>query len=183
MMTAYATQVAHFLPGRLRVKSEKVKHNLPLAREIEHTLTGLHSIWRVEANPLTGSVLVLYDPRAPESLSALMTCAEFLGLSVPERDLEHLENWLCAAVNGAPPGASASLGTGIQKMFESLNASAAQATGGWGDLRSLVPLTLFFLGVRSLLTADKLALPNWYDFFWFAFSMFVVLHPPGAPAE
>src|SRR5262245_52775190 len=100
-MTTSTAQVAHFLPGRLRVKSGKVKGNLPLAQEIERTLTGLRSVWRVEANPITGSVLVLYDPQAPESLSALMACTEFLGVSVPSHDLEHLEDWLGAAVNGA----------------------------------------------------------------------------------
>ena len=181
-MTAYATQVTHFLPGRLRVKSGKVKNNLPFAREVERTLTGLQGVRGVEANPITGSVLLLYDPQAPEALSALLTYTEFLELSPSQRDCEQLEDWLAAAVNGTHPGPAAPLSVGISNVFGSLNVSVAQATSGWGDLRSLVPLTLFFLGVRSLLTTEKLVFPTWYDFFWFAFSAFLVLNP-SAPQQ
>jgi hypothetical protein len=177
-MIAYTTQVTHFLPGRLRVKSGKIKNNLVFARQVERTLTGLQGIRRVEANPVTGSVLVLYDPQAPAALSALLTCTEFLELSPRQGDFEQLEGWLSAAVNGAHSGSAASLSMGISNILGSLNASVAQATSGWGDLRSLVPLTLFFLGVRSLLTTEKLVFPTWYDFLWFAFSAFLVLNPP-----
>jgi hypothetical protein len=181
-MTAYTTQVTHFLPGRLRMKSGKVKHNFPFAREVERTLVGVRGVRGVEANPVTGSVLVLYDPQAPEALSALLTCTEFLELSPRQGDLEQLEDWLAAAVNGVHPDTAAPLNVGISKLFGSLNASIAQATSGWGDLRSLVPLTLFFLGVRSLLATEKLVFPTWYDFLWFAFSAFVVLNP-SAPQQ
>jgi hypothetical protein len=120
---------------------------------------------------------VLYDPQAPESLSALMTCAEFLELSLPQGTPEQLENWLSTVVNGVSSDPAASLSVGISNFFGSLNASVAQTTSGWGDLRALVPLTLFFLGVRSLLATEKLVFPTWYDFFWFAFSAFLVLNP------
>jgi hypothetical protein len=181
-MTTATTQVSHFLPGRLRMKSGKVKANIPLAREIERTLAGYNGIHHVEANPVTGSVLVLYEPGAPEALAALMACTRTLGLSPHDRTLEHLEDWLRASAAGANPGLDASLAAGVTAFFRSLDASVAQATGHWGDLRSLVPLTLFLLGLRSLLVAEKVVFPNWYDFFWFAFSTFIVLNPPRSTA-
>jgi len=64
-----------------------------------------------------------------------------------------------------------------------VNAGVTQIAGGWGELRTLVPLTLAFLGLRSLLFTDNLPFPTWYDYLWFAFSSFVVLNVPRAPLE
>jgi hypothetical protein len=60
----------------------------------------------------------------------------------------------------------------------SVNARVTQATGEWGELRTLVPLTLAFLGLRSLLLTEQLPFPTWYDYLWFAFSTYMMLHPP-----
>ena len=62
--------------------------------------------------------------------------------------------------------------------LSSVNASVTQATEEWGELRTLVPLTLAFLGLRSLLLAEQLSFPAWYDYLWFAFSTYMILHPP-----
>ncbi len=46
-----------------------------------------------------------------------------------------------------------------------------------GDLRLFIPLTLCFLGFRSLLLTEQLAFPSWYDYLWFAFGTYVALNP------
>jgi hypothetical protein len=67
----------------------------------------------------------------------------------------------------------------VETLFSMLNTQIAQASNGWGDLQVLVPLSLFFLGVRSLLLVETLPFPAWYDYFWFAFGTFIALHPRG----
>jgi hypothetical protein len=182
MVAQAVIHIVHFLPGRLRVKIDKVRHNAPFAEEIQCALTTLRGVHHVEVNPVTGSVLVHYDPLIMGSLHSLEALAETLGLFLDRAALERLEDRLRTSANGVNSGAPVSLGAGVEAFFGHLNAGVTQATGGWGDLRALVPLTLFFLGVRSLLLVENTAFPSWYDYFWFAFGTFMALYAK-SPAE
>jgi copper chaperone CopZ len=53
----------HALEGRLRIKVPEVKGAPLKAREIEGHLSLCPGVEEVSANPITGSVLVLYNPR------------------------------------------------------------------------------------------------------------------------
>jgi hypothetical protein len=52
----------HHVPGRLRVSLPAVKRNRAAAAAVERALAALDGIRAVHANPLTGSVIVRYDP-------------------------------------------------------------------------------------------------------------------------
>lgn len=175
--------MVHFLPGRVRVRLPMLKGNVSLAGEVERTLTALEGIYHVEASTTTGSVLVLYGPHLIESLDieaigSLMALARTLGLSCENVDMDALQAWLHTAANGTHTDATTTLGSDTATLLSSMNAGVTQVTGGWGELRTLVPLTLAFLGLRSLLLTQQLPLPTWYDYLWFAFSTYVVLNLP-----
>jgi copper chaperone CopZ len=51
----------HSLEGRLRIKVAGVKGSPPGASRVEARLRSLEGVHEVVANPMTGSVLVLYD--------------------------------------------------------------------------------------------------------------------------
>jgi hypothetical protein len=51
----------HHVPGRLRVCLAMIKHNRPAAATITAALAEIHGVTSVAANPVTGSVTVLYD--------------------------------------------------------------------------------------------------------------------------
>jgi hypothetical protein len=53
----------HSVPGRLRIKLPQLKSNLPHCQEVQALLLGLEGVQDVEANCLTGSMLVRYDPK------------------------------------------------------------------------------------------------------------------------
>jgi copper chaperone CopZ len=53
----------HALEGRLRIKIPEVKGAPSKSREIERHLASCPGVEEVTANPVTGSVLVLYNPR------------------------------------------------------------------------------------------------------------------------
>ncbi|MGP8050863.1 MAG: HMA2 domain-containing protein [Desulfobaccales bacterium] len=53
----------HALAGRLRIKIPKVKGAAAKAQELEEHLQELSGIESVSANPVTGNVLVLYNPQ------------------------------------------------------------------------------------------------------------------------
>src|SRR5215831_6831544 len=185
-MLTQAIQIVHFLPGRVRVKLPRLKGNAFLAGEIEHTLTALQGICHVETSTMTGSVLVLYEPHLLASLDLeavgrLTELAHTLGLSFEDVDMDALQHWLHTVANGTRAETPTALGNNITAFFDNVYTGMTKISGGWGELRTLVPLTLAFLGLRSLLLTDTPPFPTWYDYLWFAFGTFAVLHVPRAP--
>ena len=52
----------HAIDGRIRIRVPAVKNSPPKAAELESRIFSLHeSIEQVTSNPVTGSVLILYD--------------------------------------------------------------------------------------------------------------------------
>jgi heavy-metal-associated domain-containing protein len=195
-MVTSGIQIVHSLPGRVRVKLPRLKGNASLAGEVERTLAALEGVCHVETSTTTGSVLVLYEPRLlvsldHEAVGSLRELAHMLGLSFEDSDRDFLWHLVHAAANGTGTRAETptTLGSTITAFFDAVNAGVTQITNGWGELQTLVPLTLAFLGLRSLLLTDNLPFPTWYDYLWFAFSTFVVLNvshttrEPGQPLE
>src|SRR5262245_52399621 len=187
-MVTLPIQLVHFLPGRVRVKLPRLKGNASLAGEIEHTLTALQGIRHVETSTTTGSVLVLYELHLPASLDleavgSLMELAHTLGLSFEDVDMDALQHWLHTVANGTRAETPTALGNNITAFFDNVNTNVTQITGGWGELRTLVPLTLALLGLRSLLFTENVLFPAWYDYVWFAFGTFVVLNAPRVTRE
>lgn len=186
-MATQAIQFVHFLPGRVRIKLPGLKGNPALARELQQTLAAVDGIQHVEVGLTTGSVLVRYDPGMAESFtleslpaeafSSLMTLADALGLSLEDVDVDELRRWLHATRNGTHPGTSGELASGVGTWCSSVQAGLGQTISGLGDLRTLIPLTLCFLGFRSLLLTESLTFPAWYDYLWFAFGTYVALRP------
>lgn len=166
-------RVVHAIPGRIRLKIAQVRDNPPLAAAVEEHLGRLPGVVRVEANAVTGSVLVLFQ-------DGMATTDDSLGL-LSARWPAELGTFELAAVNGSNGGSgnghngTSAVDQRIVEFFGSLNQGVEQVTSGV-DLRLLVPLGLFFLGVRSLLFTEKLPGPNWYDFFWFSLSTFFMLN-------
>jgi hypothetical protein len=187
-MVTPALQIVHFLPGRVRVKLPRLKGNASLAGEVKRTLTALQGIHHVETSTTTGSVLVLYEPHLLASLDleavgSLMELAHTLGLSFEDGDTDTLQHWLHTAMNGTRTETPTALESNITAFFDNVHAGVTQLTGGWGALRTLVPLTLVFLGLRSLLLTENPPFPTWYDYLWFAFSSFMVLNISRATRE
>ncbi len=162
--------VAHALPGRVRLKIPKVKDNPELARQAQEKLGLVPGIQRVEANPATGSLVILYDVAMLASVETLGPLGEIFAELFPEVALEELA-------------------AGLQELMEA--GAAAQTTGGLlgalntvghpglsrnFNLNLLLPLTLLFLGGRSLFASKETRFPAWYDYLWFAFSTFVMLN-------
>lgn len=171
-MTLTGVRIVHAIPGRIRLKIRQIQDHPQLAWEVEEQLSRIPGVSDVEANPVTGSVLVLFEDRQPTPADSL----RFLSSSWPTEALGPLE--MSTSENGHTNGSNgdrlAAMDRRIVDLFRSFNSGVGEATSGI-DLKLLVPLTLFFLGVRGLFT-EKMPFPAWYDFFWFALSTFVMLN-------
>jgi len=60
-MTRMKLQIAHQVPGRIRMKVPSLKTNPELAEQIKQTFSAIPGIEQVKINPTTGSVVLHYD--------------------------------------------------------------------------------------------------------------------------
>src|SRR5919109_2264942 len=100
-MSIAGIKVVHAIPGRVRVKIAQLRDNPEFAREIRERLSGVRGIRRIEANPLTGSLLVLYDPGELTSLESLLALSETIRPLFPGLDMAQIEEWLGRSGNGS----------------------------------------------------------------------------------
>ncbi len=173
-------ELRHAIPGRVRLRFPALKGQPDLSREVQKQLGALSVVRRVEVNPVTGSVLVLYDPADSAAIAQLGR------LMIPELDLEAMPGGADLATgNGL---ASASPAEAVAAFTRRLNERLEAATGGAVDLKFLVPASLFAGGLLRLVASKKVPSPTWYDFLWFAFGTYFTLNrgqgldTPGAPA-
>jgi hypothetical protein len=162
--------VAHALPGRVRLKIPGVKDNPKLARQAQERLGQVAGIQRVEANSATGSLLLFYDLAMLASVETLGPLGEIFAELFPEVETEELAAGLqeLAETSATAPTTSSLMGA--------LNTGVNPGLSRNLNLNLLLPLTLLFLGVRSLTASKETPFPAWYDYLWFAFSTFVMLN-------
>lgn len=176
-MDAAAITIAHAIPGRVRLKVAHVRDDAAFASELRQKLAAMLGVREVEVRPRTGSVVILYDVAVLGTGDSLQSLAESLTPLFPGLTAEDLNAFATLAATGAAATEMPSVGESVRAFFASINDNIRRATGGSADLKILLPLTLFAIGVRSLLKSDKLVSPTWYDFLWFALGTYFMLNP------
>ena len=179
--------IVHAVPGRIRLKISRLKRNPAHAATIRDRLLALPGVRRVEANPLTASVVVSYNEGATTLPALVPNLSEALqALVFPNLDRKEVEAMLTAPSNGAH-SSPVPLANRIYSVLGSVDESVDWVTAGNLDLRVLLPVSLFALGVGRLLTSSNVPVPTWFDLLWFSFGTFVALnagrlaqaeHPP-----
>ncbi|MCL6622757.1 MAG: hypothetical protein K6T55_11745 [Syntrophobacterales bacterium] len=170
-MTGEALRVVHACPGRVRLKAAKLKGAPAFAQRVAERLQRVPGLRKVEASPVTGSLLIYYHLPELTTPASMLALTEATGELFPEIDPQTLLGSLESLTDPPPPASS-----GLTGAMAALNAKVAALTGGLG-LNLLVPLVLFGLGIRSLLRAEKIPAPRWHDYFWYGFSTFMLLNP------
>jgi len=170
-------RATHAIPGRVRLKVPQLKQDPSFGTRIKEQFSAIKAIKQIEVNQVTGSVLVLYDPKEislPSTLFSLL--CSFRNL-FPEVDIEQLKTFLTSPADSSATAAGAKdpLAMKICELSSALNERLKKATGA--DLKTMLPLTLFFLGMHGLLTSESISTPAWYDFIWFSFGAFFMLNP------
>lgn len=72
------TQVKSFLPGRVRVYNAALVGNDTLIQHITDCIEAIRGVTSVKANPLTGSLLILFDEKLVSGQPALARAAQLL---------------------------------------------------------------------------------------------------------
>jgi hypothetical protein len=180
--------IVHAVPGRIRLKISRLKRDPKYAVTIRDRLLSLPGIRQVEANPLTASVLVSYNESATTFPALVPNLSEALQqFANPDLDRKQIEAMLTAPRNGNGAHPPVPLANRINSVLGTMDEGVDWVTGGNVDLRVLLPLSLFVLGVGRLLSSSNVQFPTWFDLLWFSFGTFVALnagrvvqveHPP-----
>ncbi len=77
----------HHVPGRLRVRSAKVKRDAARAAELERWLRSIPGVTGVQLSVVTGSALIHYDVRIADGIGLVMLLRDegWIGAAVPQR--------------------------------------------------------------------------------------------------
>jgi hypothetical protein len=141
--------IVHAIPGRVRLKVAALKATPSLGTVIQTRLRAVPGIQTVETNPLTGSVLVLFDPETLTAPASLLTLSETLSELFPELDQTKLAEFLTQSMSAAAAGLTWS--ESLADFLAGLSGRLAVVLGSLTDLKILLPLTFVIFGLPLLL--------------------------------
>jgi hypothetical protein len=171
-------RVAHLTPGRVRLRIDALREDASLAARISDEFGQVPAIQRVETRPVTGSVLVHYDPHADMMENALQLQRALSALGLDGLDITQLQRMSGQTVDeDTGDGSDSALARDIWSLFRSADARTRRRFRHTVDLRSLTPATFAALGVGSMLFRRPLTFPRWYEYLWYAFATFTAFHP------
>ena len=179
-------EIVHVLPGRVRLKIPRIKQDSDFRRQVERQFGTVKGIERVDVHPLTGSVVVQFDPERITHADSLIALSQTLSSLFPKLDVSPGDFEAIAkpaSKNEADSDSSASADTSgstpLHAFTASLNTKVADITGGL-DIKTVLPLAFTALAVRELLVGKNLRFPSWYDFLWFSFASHHMLNKSSA---
>ena len=156
--------VSHF-PGRLRVRAETFRTLPDVADEVAARIAEEPGVIDVKTSAVTGSLLVLYEPRQlqlPRLVQALVRAGGLRGIEVDAR-----EDWSRQPSHGAR----------VREVVGQWNRAVQKVTEGKVDMRAAVPGSLAATGLAMFL-AGRRRVPEWYDMVFWAYVTFSNLNPP-----
>ncbi len=148
---AAPVRTRHLLPGRARFEVPRLKGDANTAEDLALSLQRIQAVEAVRVSPVTGSVILCYDP---EAISPELLVAAIIKLLDLETELDR-----------AP---SSVVSRELREVSHAVNRAVYDRTGGIVDLRTAMFLTLAAVGVTRLWRGGALALPAGFTLLWWA---------------
>ena len=179
MTVVAGATVVHHIPGRLRVKLPRRARTPRQLRELREFISGLGGVRQVEINPVTGSILVHYEPESADQIHELMQASaeSESWLEPPElTDADELAERIEreAEFLAAHSELAAQIVRGVKKVDRQLR----EATDNTVDLKVLLPAGLAVWAFLKM--GVEASTPLWVTLGIFSFNSFVALHRPTA---
>ena len=157
-----AFALARAIPGRRRYYAKALVGNDALAQTVEKALIKLDCLDEVKANPVSGSLLLVYHGEEAQIDAVAQRLANRV-FSAPSSDADAPTPFEEAA------DGLAVFGKHIHGTFSAINRHMKMATGGWFDLPSLLSLLFTVRGLQKILVTKQL--PTGPQLLWWAFSI------------
>jgi hypothetical protein len=175
--------IAHHVKGRLRLKVPDGKNRRDLLEQVRTGLAQIPGADQVETNPLTGSVVLQYEPALHagfrEKLAAFATDTGLFVLHEAASTIDEIGQLSRDIQAEADYLASHSRAAEITiSQARKANLAVKKATDNSVDLNVLLPLGV--AAVSAVTIGLKAATPLWVTLAIFSFHSFVALHsqPP-----
>jgi hypothetical protein len=175
----YEAHVVHHIPGRMRVRLPFLKGASGYGQQIKEFLSPIEGLTQVDFSPVTGSILLHYDPELHEHFSEDLTAhvQRTMGLSLVSTTTTNGSSASQEDPEGvvAPVIRDTKLARDIATFFTRLNQSVRAETDDAFDLKILLPVGL---GIYALLKAGSaMTTPLWVTLGIFSFTSFAILNP------
>jgi hypothetical protein len=178
----YEAHVVHHIPGRMRIRAPFLKGAVAYSQQINELLAPIEGVEQVDFSPITGSVLLHYDPESFEQFTDRVTehVQQTLGVKL-----------LGAKTNGAGESRQHTIATPvigdtkltreISSFFNRANDQIKGAADNNFDLKGLVPIGLALYALSKVGSAATT--PLWVTLAIFSFTSFAVLNPVSIAVE
>lgn len=169
--TRHTARIASDIPGRLRLKLHPSHRDRDVMNGIKHGLEPADGVHHVKINRSTGSITVRYDHARHTTDSVLGLLQD---LDVVVQSIGHVPRVAASDGGTRTPDRS----EGFLAAVNDLNQRIHAKTGVAVDLKLLLPAAFAGAGIWSIARKGWMveSVPGWL-FLWFAFDMFVKLHP------
>jgi len=152
-MTLPVAHIGHQTSDRIRIKIPSRKGETAYFSEIREMLLKHVSVERVEANPMTGSLLLKgVQNDAAAAIASVGEANALFNLDTRPSEVETLSSRISAP-------------------FHDLSRSIGRFSGGELDLPGMAFLSLIGVGIYQF-TRGNLTAPPWYVAFWYALGIF-----------
>lgn len=145
-------EVRHNIPGRVRFYIPLLRNNTVAGQTLEQQLIKAGAVKQIKVSPLSGTLLIIFDPEQIEITTLTGVVAKMLGL---EKEIEKIQPSI--------------LGKEISGILKSANTSLYESSDGFVDLNSLITISFLSLGVYSLLRSPKI-LPAGLSLMYWAYN-------------
>ena len=88
MKIAEGIKVSSFIPGRLRLKVDDLRDNESFAEQVEAELAAVEAVKSVDANAVSGSLLVKYDRKIIGEQQNVQALSNALAKLFPQLDVD-----------------------------------------------------------------------------------------------
>jgi hypothetical protein len=171
-------QVVHHVPGRMRIKVPFLKDLSVDPQQVNELLLPIDGLRKVDFSPITGSVLLHYDPEMYEDFSRQL--GEYIQTSMGLGLVTAVSRNGSGRLNSGHSGRLATgisdtqLARHIKGLCGQLNQEIRAATDDAADLKSLLPLGLAAIALLNIGSAATT--PLWVTLGIFSFTSFAILN-------
>ncbi len=167
-------RVVHQIPGRVRVRLPRAERNPRLLHELRGFIESLGGVRQVEINPVTGSILVHYQPESQDQIHSLLRQADMFESPPELTDADELAATIEKEAEFL--AAHSELALGVVQACKALNREVRTATDNAVDLKVLLPAGL---AVWAFLKHGvEASTPLWVTLAIFSVNSFIALHRP-----
>jgi hypothetical protein len=166
-------QIAHHIPGRLRLTVPGLRGAPELAERLSRELGAIEEVVEVTVRPAARSVLVRYEPNGRDGIVAALGAVVAIQEASPDR-VERQRS-------GGTIGEAAAAWT--HGRWDRIDQGLMRASDGAVDLATVIPLALLLVAVHQVLTQASLAAIPWYTVLYYAHQSFYHYYRKQATSE